>query len=772
MSMIPGGLGAQTATPVASQSDQENSAQQLEKWEKTARRAEEAIASQRASDAAFQVLRRELVIWREKFLADQNINKNAIKTLQDQITALGEKPEGEPEDSEIAAKRKMLDQQMAVLVAPVKTAEVAHSRASGLIRSIDEIIRSRQTDALLKLDTSPINPAHWGGALAALGHSFDNLRKETAKSWANPVSQVALKNNLPVILALLLAALVLLLRGRRWSGQIAGKLQAKSVTPARWLFQFLLSIAQLLLPLAGLFLLLEAISISQLLDLHGQHVLEALVFVGVSFVVSVWLGMRIFPPGQPIQPPLNLPIGQRQRGRFFAGVLGLLIGLRGLINDLAQFEKWSQEALIVLSFPILLLMSYALLRLANLLRYHVENEQQTGQDASYRNTVIHYFSRVLGVLALIGPVLAAVGYFKAAQAVTTPTALSLGLLAFLSILNRMTTEIYALIVRSQERAREALIPVLVNFMLVLLSLPFFALIWGARVTDLTEVWARFQVGFTFGDTRISPAVFMTFAIVFVIGYILTRFVQGTLRNTVLPKTKIDLGGRNAITSGVGYIGIFLSALVAISSAGIDLSSLAIVAGALSVGIGFGLQNIVSNFVSGIILLIERPISQGDWIEVGGHMGIVRDISVRSTRIETFDRSDVIVPNSDFISGSVTNYTRGNTVGRLKVPVGVAYGTDTKRVEALLRQIAEAHPMVLANPKPAVLFRGFGADSLDFEIRAILRDVNWSMSVHSDMNHEIARVFAEENIEIPFAQRDLWLRNPEVLKGDNGQGEPE
>ncbi len=734
-------------------------------WDAVAGRAEDSTANAATTVEQLDALRAELVDWRAKLAEAQNTNATRIDTLGAQITALGAPPaEGVVEEPEIAARRTALETQMKRLQAPGIAAEEAYRRADGMIAEIDRVMRERQANELLKLWPAPVNPANWPAGLGALRDMAVTLFNQTNMALRWPSSRKALWDNLPLIVLYLATAFALLWRGRGWIDGVIRKLQSRTSLRAQRLFEMLASLGQIIIPTLGVLALAEALGISGMIGPLGRDIVAALPRMGFALFAAIWLGGRIFPHGLGEGAMLALTTDRRAEGRVLAASFGLVLAVEALRRT-AMVRMGSDEAAIaVLSLPIIVIAGLLLLRMGRLLRRHVKADTGEGGQASYRSRVLGLIARGILVIGVLGPLLAAVGYVSAGAALVYPAILSLGLIAFLFLLQQLVGDVFALVTRKDEASQQSLIPTLIGFALTLLTIPTFALIWGARWSDLTELWTRFREGFQLGDARISPTDFLVFAIVFAVGYTLTRLFQGGLKTTILPKTSLDTGGQNAIVAGVGYIGIFLAALIAINSAGLDLSGLAIVAGALSVGIGFGLQTIVSNFVSGIILLIERPISEGDWIEVGTVQGIVKAISVRSTRIQTFDRNDVIVPNSDLITGRVTNWTRFNLTGRLIVPVAVVATADSRVVEAMLREIAEAQPLAILNPAPVVAFMGFGAETMNFEVRVILRDVNFLIQVRSDINHAIAKALQAAKIDISVAARDLRLKIQETAEG--------
>lgn len=754
-------------------------------WESDASRAETLVQEDSAPQATFDGIRQTIVDWRGKFQAAEDINATQISTVKAQIDALGPPPkEGATEDQAIAERRKALNDELAQLQAPGLRATEAASRADSIVANIDKLLRARQTDKLLRLTPSPLNPINWPSGIKVLTGLTGALAGELTNQLAKNDPYGPLRDHAPVIALLLLLAMLLVVRGRRWIDKLAEALEKRLALRARRVIDFIVSLGQMLLPVIGVTLLITALLQTALFGPRWIELLTAAGAVLTASFVAYWLAGRIFPRNDRQPAPVTLPAERRREGRFLTISLAVLAAVQGPFGDwvvqrgeavldaTAQTAEAADEightldaGFGVLAFPLQVLAAILLFRFGQLLRHHLRNETHESEESAFRDKLVGAVGNALIVVAVVSPVLGGIGYVNAANALIWPSILTLGLIALVLVLHQFFADIYVFVTRREDDGRDSLVPTLIGFLTGVAALPFAALIWGARPADLLEMWTRFRSGISVGGVTVSPGVFLTFAILFVIGLMVTRLVQGALKTSLLPKTKIDKGGQNAIVSGVGYIGIFLAAVIAISSAGIDLSSLAIVAGALSVGVGFGLQTIVQNFVSGIILLIERPISEGDWIEVGGQMGVVKAISVRSTRIETFDRTEVIVPNADLIAGQVTNWTRGNVTGRLILPVGVAYGTDTRKVEEILLEVAKNQSLVMMNPEPTVIFMGFGADSLDFEVRVILSDVNFIMRVRSEMNHEINQRFNEAGIEIPFAQRDVWLRNPEVLRGE-------
>ncbi len=286
-------------------------------------------------------------------------------------------------------------------------------------------------------------------------------------------------------------------------------------------------------------------------------------------------------------------------------------------------------------------------------------------------------------------------------------------------------------------------------------------IWGQSVKG-QEIFLRYMTeGFQLGPMHVVPSK-MAFALaLFTVLLSLASWLRKQLDQRWLRKTRIDHGAREAAITITGYATTAIVLIIALGIAGLDFKNLAIIAGALSVGIGFGLQNVVNNFVSGLILLFERPIRTGDWIVVGTTEGFVKRISIRSTQIQTFDYADVIVPNSELISGQVTNWMLRDFRGRVRIPVGVAYGTDTSKVKEILLNITNHHDMIIKDgsiTKPHVLFLGFGDSSLNFEMRFFIRNIERRLHILSDINFEIDAAFREAGIEIPFPQRDLHMRS--------------
>ena len=286
-------------------------------------------------------------------------------------------------------------------------------------------------------------------------------------------------------------------------------------------------------------------------------------------------------------------------------------------------------------------------------------------------------------------------------------------------------------------------------------------VWDPTGTLVETLSSYATDGIPMGDIRVIPTNILAGIIAFTILAGLTGWVKRWIDKRWLRQITPDRGARDALVTVVGYTGFSISALVGLSISGVNITGIAVVAGALSVGIGFGLQAIANNFVSGIILLFERPIKAGDFVSVGDVEGFVRKISIRATEIETLDNQDMLIPNSELISGRVTNWVLHNPYGRLIVKIGVAYGSDIEKVAAILEDSANQHEQVISDGRaspPKALFMGFGDSSLDFELRVRITDIKRRYDVLSDLNFSINQRFASENIVIPFPQRDLHIRD--------------
>ena len=279
----------------------------------------------------------------------------------------------------------------------------------------------------------------------------------------------------------------------------------------------------------------------------------------------------------------------------------------------------------------------------------------------------------------------------------------------------------------------------------------------------TSVGTALSTPLGFGTAHFTLGAILAFVLTLWLSWLTARFVGALLDEEVFPRLRMAPGVPFALSRFAHYGVLLLGFMIAMGTLGFSLDRVTLLLSALGVGIGFGLQTVVNNFVSGVILLFERPVRVGDRVQLAELLGEVTHIGIRASRIRTFDGSDVIVPNGDLLASQLINWTLSDAKRRIILPVGVAYGTDPERVLEILEHVARGNAEVLDDPAPEILFRNFGDSSLDFELRAWTESARGWNPVRSDLAVAITRALAEAGITIPFPQRDLHLRNLDQVR---------
>lgn len=704
----------------------------------------------------------------DEFLA---VLQPKVKEAEEQLENLGKVPDG-GEPPQVASQRDEMQRIYGSLTATANVAESIRLRATQLITRIQEIRREKFAKRLFERVPETHSLRTWESAPSQFLVAFQQVGQEIATWWSGTERKAEAIQLLALALLIAIGTNFLAVRGvrrfRAWNEPGEPPYWRRS-TSAAWV------ILLRLLPYAATFSFFYYSFRAQGLFSENLDVLAysagraILIVAAVSALITTVLAPRR-------RFWRLLPVDDRaaRRIRWLVIALAVIYGFTlfiGTIRDVFQ-----SPFTLTVAQGFVSSIAIALLVMAILL---TQRNARPIQDAPEFVWLDRLRWPVWG-LAILILVTALTGFtglsgFLSAQLIVSGTILSVLYLLMVwvdAVGESMASDEVPLGQFLQNRLgldkrRREQLSLPVTFLLktaaLIVTVPLVLLQLGFDRGDIW-LWAEtLFFGFKIGQTEISIFGIIAAILVFVIGYLVARLFQSWLDRRVLETAGIATGTRHSISTAVGYAGIIVAGLVAISYAGLDLSNIALVAGALSVGIGLGLQGVVNNFVSGLILLAERPIKVGDWVIVGGEEGFVKKISVRATEIETFNRSNVIIPNSMFISEKVENWTLHNYSGRISIDVSVHYRSDPRQVRDMLLEVARSNPIIMKTPEPYVYFRDFGADALEFTLYAFTYDITRSFGLKTEMRIEIFEALREAGVEIPYRQTDVHFRDAEWLK---------
>jgi small-conductance mechanosensitive channel len=736
----------------------------VERLAKSIEAAEKSIQQLKELESELQRLRGDV----EEIIYESTATAEALRPqlaeVKSQIERLGPPPKDQPETATIAAERARLNALAAALDGAVKTTELAWVRAKQMIDRITVMRYQIFSRNLFERRASPLLPSVWSEVAERLP-TIVARAKYYGEGWIEQ-SQRQKSALLGVLAAALIAAFVIrgtvnnLIIGRR------GGFDGIPTFFDRTIWAAVVAPARMLAPVAAISILYVGMDSLGMFFAPWERTAETvlmgvLIYVAGSILASVALAPR--------QPQWRLIPVDDATAFYILNFVKAILAVYIVDTVLVEFGRAIYVPLIItVTQGFITNIATAVLLLLLTLRPFVP---QTGPLRA-----VNHLDRIdpdrvrrlsplpvkLVLLVLAAAIVAssAIGYvalgrYIAQQIVLTGTIvaaaglLTLGVRAVTRRRDGAVSPLGSLlesrfgIEGTRQRQIVKLAEITATLALVLLALPLLMLQWGYAGADIRD-WAKaLFFGFEVGQFRISLARILFGIVLFIALLFLTRIIQHWLRERVIAEARMDAGVANSVDLAVGYAGIGIAALISVSYAGFDVTNLAIVAGALSVGIGFGLQSIVNNFVSGLILLAERPIKVGDWIVVGDQQGNVRRISVRSTEIETFDRASLIVPNSELISGRVLNWTHRNMLGRVVLKVSTDINARPKTVIALLEKAASEHPLVQREPR-AVL-ETFTPSNIEFSLSVVLSDVNAGARVKSDLHIAILEAFRQANI---------------------------
>ena len=761
----------------------------MEEWDRSLDFIEQELRKPILPEARSVVLRDRLVKLRAEALEVEADARRALKPLQGQVRALGARPpEGQsPEPEEITERRQMLSENIALLEARVKQAQLVLSRVEQQQKDIQARAYRRLIENLLRVAPVPVAPGTVAKAIPELLGHLGTLVRTPIVWWAglSPEKQnLFLFERAPIVLLItVLIGWLLRFALLRWCGYDPALEQPAYAR--RLIAAIAEGLAYGIVPaviLAGVWFRLthEGTLATGLF----ADVMAAICAAAIFFLLAWALPRAVLAPHLPswrLVPikPHNAEVIIR-RVTYLAAVVAIDIFFHFATQSLSLSVRYMSFYLFVSStmeaLGVLVLMQARLWESAPIgqaIEAEGEPAASPPQGLSLRPLWTGLRLTIGGVAVAVIPI-SIIGYTNLGAYLINSLVISGAVLGALFLVRGLGREVIGVAARSGamrvrlavgHKARSTLkswVRVLYDLALLAAGAVLVLMIWGVSLVDIIGWGNWILAGIRIGNVTISLVQILTAVAVFAVTLIIARLIQRLLRERVLPQTRFDAGVRNSLSTGFGYLGIILAAALGIAALGLDLSNLAIIAGALSVGIGFGLQNIVSNFVSGLILLIERPIKVGDWIISGQNEGFVKQISLRATEIETFRRASIIIPNSELLTGALINWTHKDHYGRVDVPVEVAYGSNAEQVMEILRGCVAAHEDILSWPQPKVLFRSFGDSGLGFEARGFIANIESVYDVETDLRLAIYAAFAEAGIEIPFPQRDIHIKDPARL----------